>query len=380
MNKLLALLGVSAVLFGASEASAWMGLDVTNPVWKTIPVPYYFNGSDVPPSIAGVAATRVDQGFAEWSSPSCTFFATKKIGPTNSLDTPNDGQNVIRWESTAWANEYGPVNQVIGVTLPVWDNNNEIYDADIVFNGVGFKWDDGGVNGNVDTLSIITHEEGHFLGLGHTNISGSTMEPAYGGGNAIASIEQDDIDGVCSLYPAMGTAASSTSGGGMTCQQCADSVGPNQCSQQYNACGMSQQCVSFIQCAQQCQNQACVDACGQNNPTGASLYNAYASCVCSFCAAQCSMQCGGSGGSSSSSSTGSGNGASSSSAGAGGANGAGGSTGSWGEETEPPPKTGNDSSCSCSMTPSQRHFGAFLGFSALVFGWARRRSRRPTRR
>jgi len=379
MKNLLALCGISALGFSASEAAAWAPLAVTYHRWDTnnIPVPYFVNQSTIPQSIAAIGVARLDKGFASWGSPSCTFFATTNKGNTNLLDNTNDGTNVLRWQSGTWPAQFGDVNSVIGVTLPVWDNNAVIFDADITFNNVGFCWNDNGANNCVDTTSIATHEQGHFLGLDHSSVSGATMEPFYGGGNSLASLEQDDIDGVCALYPSMGSAVSSSSGGGgNTCDTCASNAGNSECSSQSNACGASQQCIQFYNCIAQCGSQACVDGCAQQYPNGASIYGAFVDCVCNVCSAECSAECGGSGGSSSSSSSG-GNGSSSASSGAGG-NGTGGSTGAWSSDDEDPPQVNptNDSSCSCSMTPSQRHFGAFLGFSALVLGWARRRSRR----
>jgi hypothetical protein len=40
------------------------------------------------------------------------------------------------------------------------------------------------------------------LGLSHSNSSGATMEPSYRpGDSSLASLEQDDVDGVCSALP-----------------------------------------------------------------------------------------------------------------------------------------------------------------------------------
>jgi hypothetical protein len=67
------------------------------------------------------------------------------------------------------------------------------------YNNVGFRWGTGS-GGTVDAQSITTHEEGHFLGLGHTTVAGSVMVASYASGQARA-LSSDDRNGVCTLYP-----------------------------------------------------------------------------------------------------------------------------------------------------------------------------------
>lgn len=376
MKTALALLGTMAITLVAIDASAWAPLDNTYPRWKNMPVPYLINEGTIPPSIAGFGKARLDQALASWGDPSCTFWAVQNKGNTTSTFNSNDGQNVFQWRSGTWPGQLGDVNSVIGVTMPVWDNNSEIFDADIVYNNVGFCWNDTGTGNCVDTLSIAVHEDGHFLGLDHSNVSGSTMEPFYGGGNAIASIEQDDIDGVCALYPTNGSAVSSGSGsGGGNCQTCANNTANGVCSSQFQACNASTQCVNYFNCVSQCGSQACADGCATQYPNGAQIYGALVDCACANCANECTMECGNSGGSSSSSSAG--NGSSSGSPGTGGAGGAEPSTGAWtSDETDPQVNPVNDSSCSCSMEPKPIRFSAALSAAAFAFAWLRRRSRR----
>lgn len=376
MKTLLALLSAVTVSFVAMEASAWAPLDFNYPRWKNMPVQYFINEGTIPPSIAGFGKARLDQAIASWGEPSCTFWAVQNMGNTTSTFNSNDGQNIFMWRSGTWPSQLGPVNSVIGVTMPVWDNNAELLDADIVYNNVGFCWNDSGSGNCVDTMSIAVHEDGHFLGLDHSNVSGATMEASYGGGNSLATIEQDDIDGVCALYPSMGSAVSSGSGAG-NCQQCANNTANNVCSSQYQACGSSQQCQSYYNCVSQCGSQSCADNCAAQFPSGAQLYDDLVDCACMACANECAMECGNSGGSSSSSSSSSNGASSSGSPGTGGAGGAEPSTGAWtSDETEPQVNPTNDSSCSCSMQPKPIQFSAVLSAAAFAFAWLRRRSRR----
>jgi hypothetical protein len=67
-----------------------------------------------------------------------------------------------------------------------------------------FLWDDGPgapAGSALDVQSIVTHEYGHALGLGHSNVMGATMFPAIiGNGLPQRSIEADDIAGMQFIY------------------------------------------------------------------------------------------------------------------------------------------------------------------------------------
>jgi MYXO-CTERM domain-containing protein len=81
--------------------------------------------------------------------------------------------------------------EAFGLTL-VWHDpqTGEIFDADMQLNETiaPIAICDGGCSGDVVDLSnVVTHEAGHFLGLGHTNVLSATLE-------------QDDMDGMCSIY------------------------------------------------------------------------------------------------------------------------------------------------------------------------------------
>lgn len=67
-----------------------------------------------------------------------------------------------------------------------------------------WTWDDGPgdpVPGALDVQAVLTHEFGHVLGLGHSNVTGSTMFPSISGnGINMRSLSADDQAGVQAIY------------------------------------------------------------------------------------------------------------------------------------------------------------------------------------
>ncbi|WP_437573295.1 matrixin family metalloprotease [Sorangium sp. So ce887] len=210
-----ALAAALAQLAGAREAAAWAPLDLeVVPRWSALPVRYHIHHKTIPGPLSGFAAAGIEAGFAAWSSPACTAWETELLGDTDAGYDFDDGKNVFLWLSDSWPAELGQAGSVIAITMPVWGTDSVIDDADMVFNNVGFCWDDAGEGDCIDLRSIATHEEGHFLGLGHSNVRGATMLGTYRGGTSARTLEDDDIEGVCALYPIGGTTVASSGAGG----------------------------------------------------------------------------------------------------------------------------------------------------------------------
>ncbi|PIA55580.1 hypothetical protein AQUCO_00700113v1 [Aquilegia coerulea] len=62
------------------------------------------------------------------------------------------------------------------------------------------KWSIGALAGYIDLQSVVLHEVGHILGLGHSADEGALMYPSMGRGIS-KDISQDDIQGIHALYP-----------------------------------------------------------------------------------------------------------------------------------------------------------------------------------
>ncbi|MBI3071038.1 MAG: matrixin family metalloprotease [Deltaproteobacteria bacterium] len=184
------------------------------------------------------------RAFGSWSSVCCTYltFGAGSITTSKARDT-SDTRNILQWLEQSWPADLGDGDSVLGVTTPVYWNNLELFDADIVFNGVDHAWDQTGRWPKVDLQSIATHEIGHLLGLNHSQYQSATMYYMNQGGAVGRSLEQDDMQGVCAIYPKTtpDPNCSVSSQGGRECTLDNDCLGGNK----------------------KCVNYACVDA-----PTG----------------------------------------------------------------------------------------------------------------
>ncbi|MCG8555683.1 MAG: matrixin family metalloprotease [Proteobacteria bacterium] len=101
----------------------------------------------------------------------------------------------------------GNGSNAFGLTF-VWHNttNGEIVDADMELNDarqdrLAVCPDTGCPSGTVDLQNVVTHEAGHFLGLGHSQFSRATMAfQATGGEITKRTLADDDRLGLCTIY------------------------------------------------------------------------------------------------------------------------------------------------------------------------------------
>lgn len=146
----------------------------------------------------------VQLGYEAWNEITCSYLVWSFAGRTeNQAWGSGDGENVVSWRESSW--DDSPA--ALAITSSIFGGlQNALQDTDIKFNGFHHSWADvsAGVGsaGGTDVASVSAHEVGHALGLGHSNIAGSTMWPSTGPGDPSGrSLGADDIAGVCALYP-----------------------------------------------------------------------------------------------------------------------------------------------------------------------------------
>ena len=178
--------------------------------------------------------SAVDQSFATWENVDCDSREAQlnPANPPNLIFKGLQSSDCRRAE----VNSTGNVNTVafldpfqdpcadrpyspfaFAVTIVRYNTSTgEIFDADMMINdqlatrqfagGPYANCPDSGCPagnpGEADLASIVTHEAGHFIGIGHSEVDDATMFASA----ARTSIEkrtldQDDIDAVCDIYP-----------------------------------------------------------------------------------------------------------------------------------------------------------------------------------
>lgn len=105
-----------------------------------------------------------------------------------------------------WPGDYDPRAFAVTSTWHI-PETGEILDVDIELNEERWTFercpDTGCTNGHVDLQNVVTHEAGHYFGLGHSSVDGATMVYSVNNTNEVGkrTLEADDIEAICTTYP-----------------------------------------------------------------------------------------------------------------------------------------------------------------------------------
>lgn len=157
------------------------------------------------------ALGSVTRAFAAWTGASCNgghpSMTVNVSGPitcdASEYNTNKGNANIVVFRQDSWP--YVGGQDALGLTRVHFEvSSGTIWDSDIEVNAVDATLSVGDpVPPNaVDLDSLLTHEAGHLLGLAHTTDKTATMFPGYvEGSSSLRHLAQDDITGVCTLYP-----------------------------------------------------------------------------------------------------------------------------------------------------------------------------------
>jgi hypothetical protein len=220
MRRLLPRFVLVAVMAAAfttgAEAYLKLGVRVANRTvslrWNE-PIRYFVTNRDAPGVAAPTLRTATDTAFSNWASVEGVELSSQFAGFTGAEPFDDDGLSVIGFQ------ERSDLERTLGATTFTLDTTSgEIVEADIFLN-TAFNWSTAaaGTTGRFDVESIMTHEVGHLLGLGHSALGETellstgrrrvlakraVMFPiAYPEGNIEdRTLEADDRAGLADIY------------------------------------------------------------------------------------------------------------------------------------------------------------------------------------
>lgn len=299
MGASLYLVGVLLPAWFPSEAGAWEDAEAEVCVSTEVV------NTELSPS---TIRTTIEAGVSLWFSPAdggsrlCGGFRLGfDEGSCRPVTNGQDGRTQLYFRQD-WP--YGPAT--IGFTASTVDTSRicRVVDddtgvtrmlpcrvgSDVELNDDTVWWGRGGAVG-VDLRTVVAHEVGHLLGLGHCEENGTcrpTEALMFGGYTGpLAGPAEDDDEGLCALYPESQVGLGQACGTDSACAegQCAALVGAGRCALDCGAgCPNGQSCVAEVQA---CGGEG--DLCG---PCGQDLdCGLDALCVSGQCRPRCGEGC-----------------------------------------------------------------------------------------
>ena len=184
----------------------WMWLSQTAQAYDTIGATWPTESRPISYTVQSELGTSLDDevllaaiqaGFTTWEQVECADIAFDYQGRSDAVWGEIDGENTVFIIDSGWPEEASMLSTPMIVT-----DGTEIVEVDIALNAQHFAWAVEDADGIVwyDIQAAITHEVGHLLGLWHSAEVGATLNPTMAGHPEASSLEDDDVEGLCSIY------------------------------------------------------------------------------------------------------------------------------------------------------------------------------------
>ncbi len=138
--------------------------------------------------------------FASWENAPGSGINFRYDGETGSRSTSGSDHLILFDEDGS--SGYFPLGSGLVAITPITYSvsSGRILDADILFNGRDYRFATDGTPGRFDIQDVATHEIGHFLGLDHSPVVGSSLWPYVSSTQWLhRSLSSDDIAGAVAV-------------------------------------------------------------------------------------------------------------------------------------------------------------------------------------
>jgi MYXO-CTERM domain-containing protein len=192
------------VLAARGLAPDWTSYVTPAATWPASALPLSIAVAGPPPP--GISLDAFDAALRlvapRWALPACTAMRTVVGAPSNAATSfTADGKNEVFVHTTDWPSPLVPL--ALAQTI-IFTSGTDVVEADIHVNAHDWQFaaSAGGSSDTVwDLRSVLTHELGHVLGIGHSADPRATMYAGLPPGLAARSLEADDLAAICALYP-----------------------------------------------------------------------------------------------------------------------------------------------------------------------------------
>ena len=141
--------------------------------WPSMPIHYFINQQGSSQINNDSEFLAVHAAFQSWANVPTANVRFNYLGPAVITAGVNDGVNLVSFSDSTFPFGSG----TLAVTLSYFSSSTGVIsEGDILFNP-NQLWSTSGESGRYDVQSVLTHEIGHFLGLDHSGMVSSVMEP-----------------------------------------------------------------------------------------------------------------------------------------------------------------------------------------------------------
>jgi hypothetical protein len=145
------------------------------------------------------ASLAVELAALAWAGATCADGALPSVTLRPVDESGGRAKVRVKFRGDSWP--YPP--RALAGTHTKFDHSGYFTEATVEVNTFGYAFSLNPTMGEADLVGVLTHEFGHAIGLDHTRIQGATMvdvsSPFWT--EKLATLEQDDVDGLCSVYP-----------------------------------------------------------------------------------------------------------------------------------------------------------------------------------